>query len=224
MRLTLSMEITFQGSSPMCCQPGISSSTSKPISSQASRSGGTGIVRGSDNIVFSLCVGFARRGAAPGQALPTHPRKCLMTIQPAQLDDFAVELEPWSVNWASRKPRVRETSQPAVPRRRRTCTRVQIGMLQIPISFDGTKTIQMDTVRDWMADGGRRNTLHAFGEHLIAVDGGQPQSEGCFFASRWLHQALNEDSPHAGGAQPARLSLGENILINVGGTTRRELR
>ena len=37
MRPTLSIAICCQASSPMCCQPGISSRTSRPISSQRSR-------------------------------------------------------------------------------------------------------------------------------------------------------------------------------------------
>ena len=81
--------------SPMCCQPGISSSTSRPTSSQASRKWRRlRVVRRADDVAVQAVakdVGVAalharRHGLA-------YEGKRLMTVEPDELDDFAVERE-----------------------------------------------------------------------------------------------------------------------------------
>src|SRR5882724_7998181 len=72
----------------------------------------------------------------------------------------------------------------------------------------------MDTVSDWIGGGGRRNTLHAFGEHLIAVAEVNLQSERVFLCVKMgCIQALNEAlNLHAGVRSQHVFRLGENIL------------
>ena len=79
----------------MCCQPGISSSTSKPISSQAiEKVARLRIVRGAHDVALQV---VAQNVGVPALDAARHgladKGKCLMTVQPAQLDDFAIQRE-----------------------------------------------------------------------------------------------------------------------------------
>ena len=91
-------------------------------------------MRSPDNIALEFVAQDVRIATLnPARHGLTDPGKGLVPIQPAQLDDFSIEFEAWSVNWASRKPMVRETSSTFVaPRSRRTSYVIQIGLRQIP--------------------------------------------------------------------------------------------
>ena len=95
MRPTLSMATCFHFSSPMCCQPGISSSTSRPISIAAiEKMARLRIVRGAHDVAVEILaqdVGILALHAR-GHGL-AHKGKRLVPVEPAQLDDLAVQGE-----------------------------------------------------------------------------------------------------------------------------------
>ena len=179
------------------------------------------IVRGADDIALQvLAQNDGVTALDAGRHGLADPREGLMAIQAAQLDDRAVELESFGVNFASRKPMRRESLSRMCCHAAVALPRDRVWALRIP-EIDCAEVVELDSVRDesrWSVDG---NCWAALSDELVAVAEERPQGQPVVPCE--LSRAL-EEAVHIERRLPESTSMGwaKMFSMNVGGTRRSE--
>ena len=138
-----------------------------------------------------------------------------MTIQAAQLNDFAIEFKTvvGELGFAEANSAGNFVDH-LRPAQQANVHRIQIWAGKIP-QFDGTKLVEMNAVNHWIGGGAeRRNALRTFGEYPVAIAEIDLEGQRVFGRSAILNKAIHIE-PRMSRQHVFR--LGENILDKGGG-------